>query len=79
MTKQEIISALEAGAIITVKSFMKYKRGKLQRGVTRQYSVGDTVIRSSQFDAIEHLLTRDKSNDDVKKYSHETFYKLKTV
>lgn len=58
MTRKEILTRLEKGEFITKSTFMIFKRGKLQRGNTYAYQIGEDAIKANQFEAVFDLLEK---------------------
>lgn len=58
MTRKEILSRLEKGEFITKSTYMVFKRGKLKRGNTYAYQIGEDSIKANQFDSVFDLLEK---------------------
>lgn len=69
MKANEIMEKLQNGAEITKSEHMKFKYKKLVRGgTTYSYSIDGQTISKTQFEKIEHLLTRTSENVFGKTY-----------
>lgn len=62
MTKKEIIKRLKDGDVITRRSLMKFKHGKLDRGINYSFYLGEDKIRENQFEAVREFLKKDSSS-----------------
>lgn len=73
MKASEILEKLEKGELLKEQKNMKFKYGRLERGVTKSYYIGDEPIKKNQFEAVRGL---------VKEIEYElgtSTYKLKKI
>lgn len=73
MKQAEILECLKNGETIVKTASFKFKYGKLQRGTSYNYTIGEHGIKENQFSAIRDLITKDNESSTPSVF----VYKLK--